>query len=97
MGEPERLIRLTRSPNEFWYHTEGAAGESLVQEAKITYVWTQALEIRSREDAYNVDEDTRIEDGVLEIDLERAQVSEYLTQEFVTRWEVREMIASGME
>lgn len=84
-------------PNESSFHTARASREVLAREVKIMDAWTQALEYSEGEDAEKKDEDFWIEEGELELDLERAQVMEDTTQELVTRSVGQDLISAEME
>lgn len=64
--------------------TDSAPRDILVQEDEIREAWMPDLEERNCEDADNVDENIEIEEEDWELDLERAEATEYPTQEFDT-------------
>lgn len=97
VDEAERLIRRADAPNEPSYHTACSSRDDLAHEAKITDAWTQAREVRGRKDVANVHEDIEIEDKESELNPERADMTEYPTQDFVILSEVQRMISAGME
>lgn len=69
----------------------------LAQEVEVMKTWTQALENRESENVDNVDEDVEAEDKVLELPRERAETTEYPTQDFFTTSEGQKKIAAEME
>lgn len=58
--------------------------------------WTQALENCDDEDGNNADESIQVEDEESELDCGRVQATEYLTQDFSTRSEVKDMVAPDL-
>lgn len=59
--------------------------------------WAQALYECERKDANNVDQYIHINDSRLELYRDPAQMTEYLTQHFVTCTVVQDTIAAGMQ
>lgn len=57
---------------------------------------TQGLEDCDGEDAANVDEYIKTADKESELDCDRAETTEYLTDDFITHLEVQNLMAAGM-
>lgn len=94
--EHERLMWCTDAPNEYSCHIARASSYILEQEAEIVDAWTRALEDRDCKDVANVNKDIKVEVEESELHLERTDITQYLTQNFVTLSEVQNMIAAGM-
>lgn len=75
--ESKRLLRDPDASNESSYRTACAMQEILSREDEIMQVWKHSLDDSEGEDAYDVDENIKIENEDSDLDRERARSIEY--------------------